>query len=57
MAATYKQTSVAIKRNLKLAAKYYGPYQVVAKVGAVAYKLQLPLFARIDLVFHIPEFI
>ena len=37
----YRQTIVAIRRNMKLAAKYYGPYQIVEKIGAVAYKLKL----------------
>lgn len=39
----YYQTSVAIRRNLKLAAKFYGPFEVVRKIGKVAYGLKLPL--------------
>ncbi|XP_070005661.1 uncharacterized protein [Nicotiana sylvestris] len=38
----YRQTSLALRRNLKLSSKFYGPYKVIAKVGQVAYKLELP---------------
>lgn len=38
----YQQSSIAIRRNLKLASKYYGPYQVMCKIGQVAYELKLP---------------
>lgn len=34
----YRQTSVAVRKSLKLYVKYYGPYKVVAKVGTVTYK-------------------
>lgn len=38
----YRQTSLALRKNMKLAAKYYGPYMVIQKIGEVAYMLQLP---------------
>lgn len=35
----YKQTSLAIRKCLKLSPIHYGPYMVICKVGPVAYKL------------------
>nr|XP_027120644.1 uncharacterized protein LOC113737648 [Coffea arabica]XP_027120649.1 uncharacterized protein LOC113737653 [Coffea arabica] len=49
----YRQTTVALRRNLKLAAKYYGPYQVEKKIGSVAYRLKLPQGAAIHPIFHV----
>lgn len=49
----YKQTSLAMRSNIKLTTKFYGPYTVIEKVGPVAYRLQLPLGTLIHLVFHI----
>ena len=44
---------MAIRKSLKLSAKYYGPFQIIGKVGAAAYKLQLPEEARVHPVFHV----
>lgn len=49
----YKQNSVALRKNQKLGMKYFGPFPILAKVGAIAYKLKLPKNARIHVVFHI----
>ena len=43
---SYRQQTVVSRRNLKLTAKYFGPFQVIAKMGAVAYKLKLLEGAR-----------
>ena len=49
----YIQTSIATRASHKLSFRYFGPYPVLAKVGAVAYKLQLPEHTNIHPVFHV----
>ncbi|GKC45202.1 hypothetical protein Tco_1062924, partial [Tanacetum coccineum] len=51
----YCHHSMAMRRNEKLTPKYFGPYQVLERVGKVAYKLELPTIARIHYVFHISQ--
>ncbi|XP_071939023.1 uncharacterized protein [Coffea arabica] len=51
----YRQTNVALRRNLKLSAKYYGPFKALQKVGPVAYKLELPTGSAIHPMFHVSQ--
>jgi len=51
----YVQSSLAPRANQKLSFKFFGPFPIVAKIGAVAYKLQLPPSSSIHLVFHVSQ--
>jgi hypothetical protein len=49
----YRQNSVAVRKNLKLNPKYYGPYQISKRIGMMAYELKLPKGSLIHPVFHV----
>lgn len=50
---TYRHSSVDIRTNKKLSARFFGLFKVLARVGTVAYKLELPESAKLHSVFHI----
>lgn len=41
------------RHSQKLARRYYGPFQVLRRIGPVAYELDLPPTAKINRVFHV----
>ncbi|WMV08651.1 hypothetical protein MTR67_002036, partial [Solanum verrucosum] len=49
----YRQTSIAVRKNLKLSSKYYGPYRVIKRIGSVSYQLELPQGSQIHPIFHV----
>lgn len=49
----FKQGSLAKRLNFKLSKRYYGLFKIVERVGAVAYKLELPDDSKIHNVFHV----
>jgi len=51
----YVQTSVADRSSQKLAFKYFGPYKVLARVGSMAYRLELPPSSTIHPVFYVSQ--
>ena len=51
----YVQSSLARRANQKLVFKFSGPFKIIAKISAVAYKLQLPPSSAIHQVFHVSQ--
>ena len=49
------QSSVAHRSNHKLSFRYFGPYRILARIGTVAYKLDLPSSAAIHPVVHVSQ--
>jgi hypothetical protein len=51
----YMQTSLATRTSQKLSFRYFGPYKILARVGTVAYRLQLPASSTIHPMFHMSQ--
>ena len=49
----YRQHSVTLRMNKKLGPNFFGPFPIVARVGTVAYRLQLPSSTKIHPIFHV----
>ena len=51
----YVQSTVASRSNQKLSFRFYGPYKILQRVGQVAYRLDLPVDAKIHPVVHVSQ--
>ena len=51
----YVQSSLVNRPYPKLAYKYFGPYSILERVGAAAYKLNLPPDSKVHNVFHVSQ--
>lgn len=49
----YHQYTISFRTNMKLAPKFYRPFQILERIGTVAYQLDLPHQARIHPIFHV----
>ncbi|XP_023740817.1 uncharacterized protein LOC111888912 [Lactuca sativa] len=49
----YRKKSIHSRETKKLTKRFFGPFKITERVGAVAYCLQLPPEARIHPVFHV----
>lgn len=49
----YRQMSLFAISHAKLAPRFFGPFEVLERVGKVAYRLKLPDDAKIHSVFHV----
>ena len=48
-----KKISLRLGSCAKLAPRYYGPFEILSRIGQVAYQLVLPPNLKVHNVFHI----
>jgi hypothetical protein len=51
----YIQSSLARRANKKLAFKFFGPYEIIVKIGFAAYELALPNGSTVHPIFHVSQ--
>ena len=51
----YRQNTLADRQFQKLSPRYFGPYQVEDRIGAVAYRLKLPTGSQLHPIFHVSQ--
>lgn len=51
----FQQMSLRVQGNMKLSPCFHGPYQIVKRLGKVAYQLELPTHSQLLPVFHISQ--
>lgn len=49
----YRQQSVQHRPSKKLSRRFYRPYKIIARIGPIAYKLELSPESRIHPMFHV----
>jgi len=49
----YRQHSLTLRKNQKLAMRYFRPFEIIERIGTVAYKLKLPPTAMIHPMFDV----
>ncbi|PHT85246.1 hypothetical protein T459_07352 [Capsicum annuum] len=49
----YRQLSLRLQSYSKLSRRFFGPFQIIQRIGEVAYKLELPPSSKIHPVFHV----
>ena len=49
----YQHVRVIVRKSFKLSPRYFGPFQILKKIGMVAYELDLPTNSKIYPILHV----